>query len=55
MKYDEKRRGYVLSPEEVESLNARMKEARDLAEIIEIRTRLGIDPVPTRGGKTMFS
>lgn len=55
MKYDAKRRAYVLSPEEVENLNATMEEARALAEILEARTRFGWPTIPTQGGKKLLN
>ena len=55
MKYDAKRGGYVLTPEEVENLNAKMEEARTLAEILEARTRFGWPTIPAQGGKKLFN
>lgn len=55
MKYDAKRRGYVLSPEEIADLNAKMKEARTLCEIMELRTRYGWTAAPALGGKKLLN
>ena len=55
MKYDAKRRGYVLTPEEVENLNKKMEEARTLCEIMEVRARYGWPAVTTQGRKKLLN